>query len=365
MIKMPELKIGDLTAKLPVIQGGMGVGISLSKLASAVANEGGIGVISSVGLGLIKSKFANRFRWANKELLKREIRKAKRKTNGIIGLNIMVAITDFNEIVKVAVEEKVDIIFMGAGLPLKLPETIDRETITTLKTKVAPIISSARAAKIILKSWDKSFQHVPDAFVVEGPLAGGHLGFKRSQLEDHDFDLENLIPEILAEIKIYEEKYEKKIPLIAAGGIFTGKDIHKFLQLGVQGIQMGSRFVATRECDASKKFKRAFVTCKKEDLVIIDSPVGLPGRAILNKFLKEVSAGIRKPFKCPWKCLKTCDFKKTPYCIASALTNARSGNLKNGFAFAGANAYRIKKILSVKSLFNILKLEYSTAAGQL
>ena len=242
MIKMPELKIGDLTARLPVIQGGMGVGISLSRLAAAVANEGGIGVISSVGLGLIKSKFAKKFRWANKELLKREIRRAKRKTKGIIGLNIMVAITDFDEIVKVAVDEKVDIIFMGAGLPLKLPGSINRDKIRSLKTKVAPIISSARAAKIILRSWDKNFQHVPDAFVVEGPLAGGHLGFKRSQLEDHNYDLENLIPEILDTIRIYEEKYDKQIPLIAAGGIFSGEDIHKFLQLGVQGIQMGYSF---------------------------------------------------------------------------------------------------------------------------
>jgi nitronate monooxygenase len=312
---------------------------------------------------LLKTKFAKKFRWANKELLKREIRRAKRKTKGIIGLNIMVAITDFDEIVKVAVDEKVDIIFMGAGLPLKLPGTIDRDKIRSLKTKVAPIISSARAAKIILRSWDNNFQHVPDAFVVEGPLAGGHLGFKRSQLEDHNYDLENLIPEILETIRIYEKKYDKQIPLIAAGGIFSGEDIHKFLQLGVQGIQMGSRFVATRECDASKKFKRAFVSCKKEDLVIIDSPVGLPGRAILNNFLKEVSAGIRKPFKCPWKCLKTCDFKKTPYCIANALSQARIGNLKNGFAFAGANAYKITKIVSVKSLFRTLQKEYEFAAA--
>jgi nitronate monooxygenase len=363
MIKMPELKIGDLTARIPIIQGGMGVGISLSKLAAAVANEGGIGVISSVGLGLMKSKFAKRFRWANKELLKQEIRRAKRKTNGIIGLNIMVAISDFDDIVKVAVDEKVDIIFLGAGLPLKLPGTIDREKFESINTKIAPIISSARAANIILKTWDKNFSRVPDAFVVEGPLAGGHLGFKKEQIEDKEYDLEKLVPQILAAIAIYEEKYQKKIPLIAAGGIYSGADIHKFLQLGAQGIQMGSRFVATKECDASKKFKQAFVDCKKEDIVIIDSPVGLPGRAIVNKFLHEVSDGIRKPFSCPWKCLKTCDFKKTPYCIARALSQARAGKMRNGFAFAGANAYKINKIISVRSLLLSLQKEYIAAVN--
>jgi nitronate monooxygenase len=325
--EIPKLRIGDLKASLPIVQGGMGVGISLSGLASAVANQGGIGVIATAGIGMLEPDFATNFSEANKRALRKEIRKAKKMTRGIIGVNVMVALSDFYDIIKVAIEEEADLVLLGAGLPLRNLKVLLPDKLKENKTKVIPIVSSARAAKVIFQYWQKNYQHIPDGVVVEGPLAGGHLGFKKEQINNPSFSLEKLLPEIISVIKTYEEHSNKNIPVIAAGGIYTGADIYKYIQLGAQGVQMATRFVATYECDASLKFKENYLKCKKEDLIIIDSPVGLPGRAINNKFLEEVSAGIRKPFKCPWRCLKTCNFENSPYCIALALTNAQQGKL--------------------------------------
>lgn len=361
--EIPKLRIGDLKASLPIVQGGMGVGISLSGLASAVANQGGIGVIATAGIGMLEPDFATNFSEANKRALRKEIRKAKKMTRGIIGVNVMVALSDFYDIIKVAIEEEADLVLLGAGLPLRNLKVLLPDKLKENKTKVIPIVSSARAAKVIFQYWQKNYQHIPDGVVVEGPLAGGHLGFKKEQINNPSFSLEKLLPEIISVIKTYEEHSNKNIPVIAAGGIYTGADIYKYIQLGAQGVQMATRFVATYECDASLKFKENYLKCKKEDLIIIDSPVGLPGRAINNKFLEEVSAGIRKPFKCPWRCLKTCNFENSPYCIALALTNAQQGKLEDGFSFAGANAYRVKKIISVKELINTLVEEYKTASS--
>lgn len=359
---MPELKINNLKVKKPIIQGGMGVGISISGLASAVANAGGIGVISSIGLGLLDDNPNRSFKKGNQHSLKREIRKARSLTNGILGLNIMVAISDYDDLVKLAYDEEIDIIFLGAGLPLKLPEAVSVDRLRNASTKVAVIVSSGRAAQLIFQTWQKKFNHVPDAVVVEGPMAGGHLGFKSEQIFDPDYALEQLVPDVLSVVKNFELQFEKNIPVIAAGGIYTGADIFKYLDMGAQGVQMGTRFVATHECDASLKFKQSYIDCKEEDITIIDSPVGLPGRAIRNKFLDEVTAGERKPFTCPWKCLKTCNFKEAPYCIAKALTSAQKGSMDEGYTFAGANAYRVKEIISVKELFENLEQEYNEAA---
>lgn len=363
--EMPKLKIGNLVANIPIIQGGMGVGISLSGLASTVANAGGIGVIATAGIGMLEPNFAKNFTEANKRALRKEIRKAKKITKGIIGVNIMVALTDFYEMLKVSVEEGVDLVLLGAGLPLRNLKVLLPDKLKEINTKVVPIISSPRAAKIIFQYWQKNYNHVPDAVVVEGPLAGGHLGFKKEQINNPDFTLDKILPQVISEIKPFEQHFSKSIPVIAAGGIYTGEDIYKFMQLGVQGVQMATRFVATHECDASIKFKETYIKCKNEDLTIIDSPVGLPGRAIRNKFLEEVSIGVRKPFKCPWKCLMTCNFKKAPYCIALALNNAQQGKLKDGFAFAGANAHRVDKIISVKELIATLLEEYKKASNNL
>ncbi len=356
--KLKNLRIGNLAAKLPIIQGGMGVGISLSRLASTVANEGGIGVISTAAIGMFEPDSFTNYLEANIRVLKREIRKARELTKGILGVNIMVALTNFADMVRTSIDERIDIIFSGAGLPLNLPQFLKR----TQKTKLVPIVSSGRAASIISKVWLKKYNYLPDAIVVEGPMAGGHLGFKEEQISDPEYSLEKLIPEVIKEVKLFEEKCKKPVPVIAAGGIYTGKDIYKFLQLGASGVQMSTRFVTTYECDASIEFKKAYINSEKEDIVIIKSPVGMPGRVIRNKFIDDVNKGEKKPFKCPYHCIKTCDFKNCPYCIALALANAKKGNLEEGFAFAGTNSYRTKEIISVKELMNSLLEEYENVS---
>jgi len=337
----------------------MGVGVSLSRLASAVANAGGIGVIATPGIGQFEPDWDANPKDANRRALQKEIRRAKAATSGIIGVNVMVALSNYDDLVQCSVDEGANVLFLGAGLPLGLPETLPLDRLGELATKFVPIVSSARAAKIVFRAWQKRYNHVPDAVVVEGPLAGGHLGFKKEQIDNPDYALEKIVPEVIAVVKPYEERFNRNIPVIAAGGIFTGADIHKFMQLGAQGVQMGTRFAATCECDVSMEFKQGYVNCKKEDIVIIDSPVGLPGRAIRNTFLDRVSSGAKETFKCPWKCLRSCNFKNVPYCIALALTNAKKGDLENGFAFAGANAYRVDKIISVEELMETLVGEYT------
>lgn len=351
---MNPLKIGNLSIAVPIIQGGMGVGISLSGLAAAVANEGGVGVISSAGLGLLYKDFAENFLDASIFGLKEEIRKAREKTIGIIGVNVMVAMTNFVDMIKTSIAEKVDIIIAGAGLPLDLPSFLKKED----KTKLVPIVSSARAARILCEKWMTNYNYLPDAMIVEGPKAGGHLGFKEDQIGDNDFVLEKLVPEIVKELKFFEEKYNTRIPLFAAGGIYTGEDIKNIMKLGAAGVQMGTRFVTTHECDAALEFKQAYINAEEKDIQIIKSPVGMPGRAIFSKFIQKVRDGEKQPKKCPFHCIKTCDISKSPYCIIIALMNALKGNFENGYAFAGSNAFRATKISSVKEIFQSLLNEY-------
>lgn len=356
---MKALNIGDLRINLPIIQGGMGIGISMSRLAAAVANEGGVGVIAAVGIGMFEKDYARDFIDANIRALKREIQTAREKTSGVIGVNIMVALTNFSDMVKTAIAEKADIIFSGAGLPLNLPEFLTKES----KTKLVPIVSSGRAAGILCKKWKDLYNYLPDAFVVEGPKAGGHLGFKREQLDNPDYAIEKLVPEVISQVKPYEEKYNTSIPVIAAGGIYTGEDIKKMLDLGAAGVQMGTRFVTTNECDASEEFKQTYIDSTEDDMEIIKSPVGLPGRAIKNEFIEKINRGEKRPVKCPYKCLKTCDITKTPYCIFAALLNAMKGNFFNGYAFAGANAFRSTQIISVKETFEAILQEFKDAVS--
>jgi NAD(P)H-dependent flavin oxidoreductase YrpB (nitropropane dioxygenase family) len=351
---MKSLRIGDISIAVPVIQGGMGVGISLSGLAAAVANEGGIGVISSAGLGLLYKDFTENFLEASIHGLKEEIRKAREKTLGVIGVNVMVAMTNFVDMIKTCISEKVDIIIAGAGLPLDLPSFLKKDSVT----KLIPIVSSARAAKIICEKWKTNYDYLPDAVIVEGPKAGGHLGFKEEQIGDKDYALEKLVPEIVNELKNFEEKYNQPIPLFAAGGIYTGEDINNIMKLGASGVQMGTRFVTTEECDAPSAFKQAYIDAGEKDIEIIKSPVGMPGRAIFSNFIQKVKDGKKQPKKCPFKCIKTCDIAKSPYCIIIALINALKGNFDHGFAFAGSNAFRATKISSVREIFQSLMKEY-------
>jgi len=229
------------------------------------------------------------------------------------------------------------------------------------RTKLVPIVSSARAAQIICKKWLARFDYLPDAIVVEGPKAGGHIGFKADQIDDPRYAVERLVSEVIEILKPIETQHHRTIPVIAAGGIYTGEDIYAFIQRGAAGVQLGTRFVATHECDADDAFKQAYIEARREDMVVINSPVGLPGRAVRNAFIDAANQGSKTPFRCPFHCLKTCDPHKSPYCIAMALGNARKGKLKYGVAFAGQNAYRIDKILSVQELMPLLQTEYHLA----
>ena len=271
----------------------------------------------------------------------------------------MVALSNFSDLVATSIREKVNIIFAGAGLPLDLPKYLTPGS----KTKLVPIVSSARAASLICNKWYGNFNYLPDAIVVEGPKAGGHLGFKVEQIFDENFALENLIEEVVAVAREFSEKYGKQIPVIAAGGIYTGEDIALIMEKGAAGVQMGTRFVTTNECDASEGFKQAYIQAKEEDVRIIKSPVGMPGRAISCSFLDDVDNGKRRPTVCPVNCVKTCDITTAPYCIMASLASALRGNFRNGYAFAGSNVWKTDRIISVKELFSNIIDEYKVAVG--
>jgi nitronate monooxygenase len=348
-MKIPELQIGSITAKVPIVQGAMGVRVSLSSLVSAVANEGAIGTIASVGLGelvALEQEFVKECR----ETLIKEIHKAKAKSNGHIAVNVMAALSNANDLIKTAVAEGIKMIVVGAGLPLKLPRLIGDNSVN-----LVPIISSSRAAELILATWDKRFGRTADGIILEGPLAGGHLGFSMDQLgQPEKYSLEKLLPEVLEVLKPFEDRYGRKIPVIAAGGIYTGQDIARMLSLGASGVQMATRFVGTIECDVSQEFKQAYLEAREEDIVLIQSPVGLPGRAIKNKFLRDLEIKGKFKDKCPYQCLASCKISEAKYCIAKALLNSYFGDVDHGLIFAGHNAYRVKEIVTVKALLTEL-----------
>lgn len=379
---MKSLVIGDLFVSKPIIQGGMGVGISLSKLAGTVAANGGIGLISTAQIGYKKEGFEKNPFEANLEAIKEELKKArdieriykkldKSDLSGAIGFNIMVATKGYEDYCELAIAHGADIIVSGAGLALDLPLYLKKgmERRATLSddeiygdrarvTKIAPIVSSAKSASVILRMWDRKHHTTADMIVVEGPLAGGHLGFSLEELEyygameDQEYRRDLFDGEIRAIIKVvaeYEEKFSKKIPLIVAGGIYTNEDFVHALDLGASGVQVGTRFVTTRECDAPNYYKEAYIQAKKEDIRITKSPVGLPGRAIDNTFLNAVKKQRPEIKKC-YKCLAKCDIKSIPYCITDALIKAATGDTDNALLFAGANAYRASKIESVKEV---------------
>ena len=351
--RIPALKIGNLEISPPIIQGGMGVRVSRANLASAVANAGCAGIIASAGLGQFEDFPSSEAVKVNEEALRYEIRKAKSLTSGVIGVNIMVALSDYDNLVKTAVEEDVDLIISGAGLPLNLPQYLNGKDI-----KLIPVVSSARTFQIICKRWKNRFNKLPDAVIVEGVKAGGHLGYSYEGIIDGTAPtLEQTIEEI---IKI-TDSFVPGIPVIAAGGIFDGDDIAHFLKLGASGVQMATRFVCTDECDAHDNFKQAYLNAKAEDITIIKSPVGLPGRVINNSFVEKIKQGKTMPFMCNYQCLKTCEPKKAPYCIAKVLANAASGELGESFAFAGSNAYKCNEIIPVKTLVEQLSEELSLA----
>lgn len=357
--KLPRLVLGEKYAEVPIVQGGMGVGISRSLLAGAVAKEGGIGVISTAQIGYDEEGFDTHQAECNLRAIKKHIKKAKEIAggNGLVGVNIMAALKHYREHIGAAVEAGADLIICGAGLPVDLPGIAKESAVKYNKElpKLVPIVSSARAAGIIMKIWDSHYQTVPDMIVAEGPLAGGHLGFSPKQLEQIDkIDFDGIIREIVACKKPYEEKYQRPIPLVAGGGIFTKEDIAHAFALGADGVQIASRFVATQECDASERYKQAYIHAKEEDIQIVKSPVGMPGRALRNAFIESVEKDKEKITKC-YNCLEKCNPAEVPYCITKALTNAVKGDIDNGLIFCGANVGRIDKMTTVHELFQELQ----------
>ena len=345
-MKLESLRIGELTAKIPVIQGGMGVGVSLSGLAGAVAACGGVGIISTAQIGYRDPEFDTKPIETNLRAIGEEVSKARKIAgNGIIGVNIMVATKRYEEYVKAAMEAGVDLIISGAGLPMTLPALVEGA-----KTKIAPIVSSLKSAQVICKYWLKKYNRLPDLVVIEGPLAGGHLGFSVDQLSNLEyFDFEEEIKKIVRYMKDLASEYAQKIPVAVAGGIYTRQDAEHAFELGADAVQMGTRFVTTQECDASKEYKEAYIQAQKEDIVIVKSPVGMPGRAIENEFIKKAKENRIPCTKCH-QCVSTCDPASMPYCITDALVNAAKGKIKDALVFCGANAYRATTLESVRDI---------------
>jgi len=350
--RFSDFHLGDLKIGLPIVQGGMGVKVSSSSLVSAVSKEGALGVIAAVALGEDYGMGIRDFKAHSRTSLINVVRDIRNITKNPFGVNIMCALTNYDDLVDAAQTESVEVIISGAGLPLKLPALVKNR-----KTKLVPIVSSARAAHIICSVWQRRYKRLPDAIVVEGPLAGGHLGYSRSELDDHqNVFLDNILVEVLKIAHEFENS-GVNIPVIAAGGIYSGEDIVRVMRLGASAVQMATRFVCTHECDAHIKYKELYLSAKQEDIVIIQSPVGMPGRVINNDFVKRITSGERIDFGCEFQCLSTCNPKKVNYCIAKALMNACRGDLDKGFAMCGSNAYRIKKIVSVKELIAELMAE--------
>lgn len=374
MKNINPLVIGDMVAKYPIIQGGMGVGISLSSLAGTVAKAGGIGIISTAQIGFRDPDFSRKPLEANMHAIRTEFEKARKiAPKGIIGFNIMVATRNYALYVKEAIKAGADIIISGAGLPIDLPEYLaEAKRIAAgageaVRTKLAPIVSTAKSAMVICKMWDRKYKQIPDLLVIEGPLAGGHLGFTREQLAQYGADTDDIektynqaeydkeIKGILKVVKQFEEKYSRHIPVVIAGGIFTQKDVEHAMELGADGVQVATRFVTTEECDAPMAYKQSYLNAKKEDIVITKSPVGMPGRAIKNKFLDRITeTGEKVKIDHCYQCLEHCDPEKIPYCITKALSNAAEGDLDNALLFCGSNAYRTQHIETVEEVIRDL-----------
>jgi NAD(P)H-dependent flavin oxidoreductase YrpB (nitropropane dioxygenase family) len=348
MVTIKPLKIGELVAKVPVIQGGMGVGVSLSSLAGAVAAEGGIGVISTAQIGYREPDFDTDPIGANLRAIHSEIRKARELAKGgVLGVNIMVATQKYEEYVKAAVAAGIDLIISGAGLPMDLPKLVG-----TAKTKLAPIVSSVKSAQVIMRYWWKKYSRLPDAVVIEGPLAGGHLGFHREQLDDIEgLHYDDEVKAIIEQVNATAAEHGTDIPVIMAGGVYTREDMEHYVEMGASGVQMATRFVTTYECDASDAYKQSYINAKKEDIVIVNSPVGMPGRAILNPFMKRAKEGQIPHGRCH-TCVSTCKPAETPYCITDALVNAVTGKTDDALLFCGANAYRATRLEYVKDIMN-------------
>jgi NAD(P)H-dependent flavin oxidoreductase YrpB (nitropropane dioxygenase family) len=359
MIK--PLKIGKYTVRYPLIQGGMGVRISGGSLAGHVARCGGVGLVAAAGIAL-NSEFYNGRNYLQAEPLafKEELRKAYEiAPDGVIGVNVMVALADFEQLVAAAIEGGAKVIVCGAGLPLTLPGL----TAHAPDVALVPIVSSLRAAQLIVRKWDKGFHRLPDAIVVEDPdTAGGHLGEKMEMIGIGQYDQYATVRSIKDYLQA--EFPQANIPVIAAGGVWDRNDLLYALEQGADGVQMASRFVCTEECDAAPEFKQAYLECTQEDIGLIMSPAGLPGRAILTNSGNIRQYDVDHHTVCRMACLKKCTYKESGerFCIVSSLDRAQKGDVATGLVFCGTNAWKANKITTVQAIFDELFAEEAEPA---
>ena len=348
------------TLQVPILQGGMGVGVSLGGLAGAVAAQGALGCISTADTGFREPDFEKDPNGANLRALTKEIEKARQiaRGKGMVAINAMVATAQYADAVKTAIAAGVDAVISGAGLPLDLPGIAGDADVA-----LAPIVSGARAARLILTRWAKHFGRCADFVVVEGCEAGGHLGFDEQELLSGKCpSLEKIVPQVLAEVKKFEEQFGHTIPVFVAGGVYTGQDMARFTKLGAAGVQMATRFIPTWECDASQAYKDVLLQAKAEDVRIIHSPVGMPGRALNTPLVQALAKGKRfAPRHCA-RCLKTCDPARVPYCITHALIEAVKGNWEEGLFFSGSRVDLADRMRTVPDLIDELMKDWRALA---
>ena len=354
------MKLGNRELALPLIQGGMGVGVSMGGLAGAVAAEGAMGTLSTADAGWNEPDFAAHPQQANLRALRREVQRAKRLAAGagLVAVNAMVATRQYADSVRTALEAGADAIVSGAGLPLELPALAEG-----FEALLAPIVSGPRAAQLICRTWAKRYGRVPDFVVLEGCQAGGHLGFEEADLlSGRCAPLSRLIPEVLAALRPFEEKFGRAIPLFCAGGVATGAEMARCTRLGAAGAQLATRFIATEECDASQGYKDVLLAAQPEDLRIIHSPVGMPGRAVNSPLVQRLAAGMRQPPAHCSGCIKSCRPAETPFCITHALIEAVKGNWEEGLFFSGSRVDLVDRMRTVPDLIDELMKEWRALA---
>lgn len=344
------MQLGNKTLPIPILQGGMGVGVSLGNLAGHVARAGGMGIISTANPGYRAPNFWHNAQAENEIALRAEIAKAKEIAdgNGLVAVNAMVATQDYENAVRTAARAGADTIICGAGLPLTLPILTEGSD-----ALLAPIVSSGRAAGLLCRAWQKKYNRLPDFFVLEGSEAGGHLGFSAQELETGTAKpLETLLPEVQeATAPFYGAQ---GVPIFVAGGVYSGEDVRDWLARGAAGVQIATRFIATEECDASRAYKEILVRAQPDDVVLVKSPVGMPGRALRSPLIEKVARGERVPPAVCARCIVSCKPAETPYCITRALVDAVEGKWETGLFFCGSNAGRVQEITTVAALMQEL-----------
>ena len=350
---------------VPIVQGGMGIGVSLERLAGAVAANGGMGTLSAAFCGFREPDFRENSREANLRALARQISKAKELARGagLVAVNVMVVAAQYADSVRTALRSGVDAVVCGAGLPRDLPAlAVESENDSAA---LAPVVSGGRTAALICRLWDRRYGRVPDFVVLEGPLAGGHLGFSPEEAREAQAGrprpLSALLDEVLEALAPYREKYGRDIPVFVAGGVRNGGEMRRYMDQGAAGAQFATRFIATEECDASPAYKQALLNARREDITIVQSPVGMPGRALRSPLIRRVEEGVQPKITRCDRCLAACDCKTAPYCISKALIAAVEGDWENGLFFCGANAGEVSRLSTVREQMDQIMNERRTA----